>query len=141
MDKWQNQFFTQHTEHGVIVLTFTVSTLNADALTEALAVINAGVARKIIFDCQAIRFLVGGSLCPDQEPFTPLLKLSKQLTEEEGRLVLCNVPPDVADVFRITRLDRLIEIQPSVKSALACIEKPKAMTTPGYSHIQHAPSA
>ncbi len=91
MDKSQYQFLTQHTEHGVIILTFTESTLNADAVAEVLTVINASENRKVILDCQSVRFLVGGSLRPDQEPFTPLLKLGKQLTEEGGRLVLCNV--------------------------------------------------
>jgi len=139
MDKPEYHFLTHHTEKEVIVLTFTEPTLNADAVMEAISVINAGDARKIILDCQTIRYLVGGSLYPDQEPFTPLLKLRKQLTEAGSRLTQCNVNPDVADVFRITRLDRLIEIQPSVKSALACIEGPTTMKMPRHSHTQHAP--
>ena len=119
MNKSQNQFLTQHTENGLIVLSFTEPTLNADAVTEAIRVINASENRKVILDFQSVRFLVGGSLRPDQEPLTPILKLSKQLTEEGGRLVLCNVAPEIAEVLRITRFDRIIETQPNVDSAIA----------------------
>lgn len=121
MDKSQNQFLTQHTKHGVLILTFTQPTLNADAVAEALSVINVSKTRKVILDCQSVRFLVGGSLRPEQELFTPLLKLSKQLTEEGGRLILGNVALEIADVLRIIRLDRIIEIQPDVDSAVACL--------------------
>lgn len=130
---------TWHTENGVIVLTFNDPTLNADAVSKALTVINATDNRKVILDFQSIRFLVGGSLRPDQEPLTPLLKLGKQLTEEGGRLVLCNVGPEVADVLRVTRFDRIVEIQPNVNSALACLDRPTESTTPSYSHTQWAP--
>lgn len=121
MNKSQNQFLSQNTENGVIVLTFTEPTLNADAVTEALTVINATEHWKVILDCQSVRFLVGGSLRPDQEPFTPLLKLGKQLTEAGGRLILCNVAPEIAEVFHVTRLNRFFEIQPDVNSAVACM--------------------
>lgn len=119
MGKSQLQILTQHTKNGVVVLTFIEPTLNADAVAEALAVIYASKSRKVILDFQSVRFLVGGSLRPDQEPFTPLMKLSKQLTKEGGQLVLCNVTPEIADVLRIIRLDRIIEVQPDVDSTVA----------------------
>jgi anti-anti-sigma factor len=121
MDKSQNQFLTQHTENGVVILTFTEPTLSADAVAEVLSVINTSKTRKVILDCQSVRFLIGGSLRPDQEPLTPLLKLSKQLTGEGGRLVLCNVAPSIDEVFRATRLAQFFEIQPDVHSAAACL--------------------
>ena len=121
MAKPQLQSLTQHTEKGVIVLTFTEPTLNADAMAEALSVIDASKTRKVILDCQSVRFLVGGILCPDQEPFTLLLKLSKQLTNGGGRLVLCNLVPEIYEVFRITQFHQFFEIQPDVESAVACL--------------------
>ena len=122
MGNLEYRFLTQHIENGVVVLTFTNPTLNADAVTEALTVVNAAENRKIILDCQWVRFLVGGSLCPDQEPFTPLLKLRKQLTDEGGRLILCNVATEISEVFRIIRLGKTLEIQPDVQSALVCMD-------------------
>lgn len=135
----QNKLLTQHTANGVVVLTFTEPTLNADAVTEALTVINASRNRKIIFDLQSVRFLVGGSLRPDQEPFTLLLKLAKQLTDAGGRLVLCHVTPEIAEVFRVLRMDQVVEIQPSVNSAVACMDRLPETKIPGYSHTQRAP--
>jgi hypothetical protein len=60
MAKSQHRLLTQHTENGVIVLTFTEPTLNADAVTEAVTVINGTENQKVILDCQSVRFLVGG---------------------------------------------------------------------------------
>ncbi len=139
MDTSQNQFLTKHTEHGVVVLTFTKPTLNADAVMEALTVINADNSRKVILDFQTVRFLVGGSLLPDQEPVTPLWKLSRQLTEEGGRLVLCNVAPEIVEVIRVIRLDRIIEILPDANAAMECLARPTEKTTSKYSHTQKAP--
>jgi len=121
MDNSQNRFLTQHTWNGVLILTFSEPTLNADAVAEAISVINTSKTRKVILDCQSVRFLVGGSLRPDQEPFTPLLKLGKQLTKEGGRLVLCSFTPSIDEVFRITRLAQFFETQPDVDSAIACL--------------------
>jgi len=53
-----------------------------------------------------------------------LLNLNKQLTEEGGRLVLCNVAPDFAEVLRVTRFDRILRIRSNVESAVACMDDP-----------------
>jgi len=106
---------TFHTENGVVILTFTEPLLNANAVNEAVAVINTGESWNVILDCQAIQSLVGDSL-------SNLLNLNKQLTEEGGRLVLCNVAPDFAEVLRVTRFDRILRIRSNVESAVACID-------------------
>lgn len=111
----QYHFLTQHTQNGVVILTFTEPLLNADAVEEAISVINAGESRKVILNCQAVRFLAGDSL-------SRLLKLIRNLTDKDGRLVVCNVAPDFAEVLRVTRLNRILKIRPNVESAFACIE-------------------
>ncbi len=113
MGALQYHFLTRHTENGVVILTFTEPLLNADAIEEAGCVIHAGESRKVIMDCETVRFLVGDSL-------SSLLKLIRKLTDEDGRLVLCNVAPDFAEVLRITRLNRILKIRPNVESAFAC---------------------
>ena len=50
--------------------------LNADAVKQAITVINTGESRKVIFDCQAVRFF--------HNPITPLVLFRKRLTEEGG---------------------------------------------------------
>ena len=111
----QYHFLTQHTQNGVVILTFTEPLLNADAVEEAISVINAGECRKVILNCQAVRFLAGDSL-------SRLLKLIRNLTDKDGRLVVCHVAPDFAEVLRVTRLNRILKIRPNVESAFACIE-------------------
>ena len=126
----QYHFLTQHTENGVVILTFTEPLLNADAVKEAVSVINAGESRAVILDCQAVRSLVGDSL-------SNLLKLRSKLTDEDGRLVICNVAPDFAEVLSVTRLNRILKIRSNVESAVACMNEPAESTT--YSHTQKAP--
>ena len=126
----QYHFFTQQTVNGVVILTFTEPLLNADAVKEAVSVINAGESRNVILDCQAVRSLLGDSL-------SNLLKLNRSVTEEDGRLVICHVAPDFADVLRVTRLNRILKIRPNVESAVACMNEPAESTT--YSHTQKAP--
>jgi anti-anti-sigma factor len=42
-----------------------------------------------------------------------LIGLHRRLARSEGRLVLCNVSDATADLFRLTRLDSLLDIQPA----------------------------
>jgi anti-anti-sigma factor len=99
-------------------LTFAESVLAAAAVEEALAAVASAGCRNVVLDCQAVRSLVSGSLFPQAEPFTPLLRLRRQLQKAGGRLVLCRLDPSVAEVLRITRLDRLFEVQADVPAAL-----------------------
>ena len=47
-----------------------------------------------------------------------LITLSKQITEAGGRLRLSNIAPQIFEVFKITRLDRLFEIHDTATHAL-----------------------
>ncbi len=47
-----------------------------------------------------------------------LITLNKQLMERQGRLVLANIHPQIYEVFRITRLNKLFNIQNSTEDAL-----------------------
>jgi anti-anti-sigma factor len=119
--KSQHRFLTQHTECGVAILTFTQPLLNTDAVAEAATVINASKILKVILDLQAVRSLVSGSLFPIQEPLSPLLNLRKQLANDGGLLILCNLAPAIDEVFRITALNQIFEILPDIDSAVACL--------------------
>ena len=65
-----------------------------------------------------------------------MLNLNKKLTEEGGRLVLCNVAPDFAEVLRVTRFDRILNIRPNFEGALVCMDDP---AIPRFSHTEKAP--
>ena len=47
-----------------------------------------------------------------------LIKLNKKLQEVKGRLILCNIDPQIYEVFEITKLDRFFNIQKEEQEAL-----------------------
>ena len=47
-----------------------------------------------------------------------LIRLNQKITDRNGRLVLAEISPDIFEVFKITRLDRLFEICPTTEEAL-----------------------
>jgi hypothetical protein len=123
MRKAPNQPLKWRIEQGIAIVTFTDPTLHADAVNEAHAIITAADTRKAVLDCQSVRSLLSGSLFPDAEPLTPLLRLRRYLTEKGGRLVLCNLDTEIAEVLRITRLNKLFEIQPDVTKAVTSMKE------------------
>jgi len=51
-----------------------------------------------------------------------LLKIARQVAKTGGRMKLCGIAPDLMDVFRITRFDRLFEIHDDEWFALHSFE-------------------
>ena len=47
-----------------------------------------------------------------------LVKLHKKVTKAQGRMILCGFSPVLREVFRISQLDRLLEIQENEQIAL-----------------------
>jgi anti-sigma B factor antagonist len=47
-----------------------------------------------------------------------LITLNKRLGERQGRLVLANIHPQIYEVFKITRLNKLFNIQSSTEDAI-----------------------
>ena len=43
----------------------------------------------------------------------------KKFKEKQGRMILCNLTPDITKLFEVTRLDRFIEIYKTENEALA----------------------
>jgi hypothetical protein len=117
-----SRIIAKQTETGILVLTFTEPLLTAAVVLEARAILDTTKQLKVILDCQFVRFLVSGSLFPDREPFTPLLKLSQQMAEAGGRLVLCNTSLEFTEVLRVTRFDQIWEVRTDLDAAMACLE-------------------
>ncbi|NMB33344.1 MAG: STAS domain-containing protein [Clostridium sp.] len=45
----------------------------------------------------------------------------KKFKEKKGRMVLCNLTPDISKLFEVTRLNRFLEIYDSEKEALSSL--------------------
>ena len=70
----------------------------ADALREDFLTARKRVeARHVVVDFQAVTYLSSAS-------FRPLLSLLREVRAHNGRLILCNLHPDVHEVFTVTRL-------------------------------------
>ena len=48
-----------------------------------------------------------------------LITLNKKVKAENGKLKLCSIRPQILDVFKITKLNKLFEIHDSEEKALA----------------------
>ncbi len=53
-----------------------------------------------------------------------LITLDKKLKQSGGQLVLCDIRPEIQEVFAITRLDRLFDIVDDEDEALAAFSGP-----------------
>jgi len=47
-----------------------------------------------------------------------LITLNKKLQAAGGRLILCNIDPQIYEVFEITKLDKFFNIQKEEQAAL-----------------------
>ena len=47
-----------------------------------------------------------------------LIRISKRITEKNGKLSLCNISPKIYEVFKITQLTKIFDIQKDVDSAI-----------------------
>ena len=47
-----------------------------------------------------------------------LITLNKQVVQQQGRLVLANIHPQIFEVFKITRLNKLFNIQGTTEDAM-----------------------
>jgi anti-anti-sigma factor len=89
-------------DHGVLVLTITEAQMQGDLLAdelrqEFLAAVTAYGATKVVVDFQRVKYMGSAG-------FRPLLSLYRRLHDTGGRMVFCQLAPEVQEVFLITRL-------------------------------------
>ncbi len=112
----------------LIVVKVTEAQIRGDILSDALrdeflAVATQTGAVYVVLDFQAVTFLVSTGI-------RPLLSLNRYLLQKSGRLILCNLHPDIREIFEQTRLissggstQVVFEVQPDVPSAVASVYK------------------
>lgn len=71
---------------------------------------------QLIIDFSNVKFLTSSVL-------GLLIRISKKVYETEGVLRLCSIAPNILDVFRITRLDKIFEIESDVDDAMIGLKK------------------
>ncbi len=67
--------------------------------------------RKLLLNFGNVEFLSSAAL-------GKLITLNKKLQAAKGRLILCNIDPQIHEVFEITKLDKFFNIQKEEQAAL-----------------------
>lgn len=78
---------------------------------ELLQLINSGAGR-LLLDFSDLVYISSAGL-------RVVLLAAKRLQSANGRLALCSLSPQIAEVFRISGFDAILDIHPSSESALA----------------------
>ncbi len=67
--------------------------------------------KKVLLNFSNVEYLSSAAL-------GKFITLNKKVQQAGGKLVMCNINPDILEVFEITRLDRLFNIQRDEQTAL-----------------------
>jgi anti-anti-sigma factor len=78
--------------------------------------LEAAACRKLLLNFEHVKFMSSAMI-------GKLLTLNKRSTSDKIKLKLSNVSPTLVEVFKITRLNKVFDIQPDEPVALAAFEK------------------
>jgi anti-sigma B factor antagonist len=67
--------------------------------------------RKLLLNFSNVEYLSSSAL-------GKFITLNKKINSQGGRLILCNIAPQIYEVFEITKLDKLFNIQKEEQAAL-----------------------
>jgi anti-sigma B factor antagonist len=116
----------KHIRCPVLVIRLELEQFAGDVLAEAvreefLTARKLVGASSVVVDFQQVSYLSSAS-------FRPLLSLLREVRAQGGRLVVCNLRPEVHEVFSVTRListhgsvPAAFEVQPDVPAAVASL--------------------
>lgn len=79
---------------------------------ELFQLVEVDNCRKMVLNFSAVDFLSSAAL-------GKLITLDKKMKTKSGKLRLCNIRPEIYEVFAITRLNRLFDIKDEEADALA----------------------
>jgi anti-anti-sigma factor len=111
------------------VLALTESQILGDEMADVLrdqmlAIAVQSQAQNVVLDFSKVKFLSSSG-------FRPLLSLHRLLRQQNGKLLLCCLSPEVKEIFEVTRLISTrgqgrapFEVYADVASAVASIYKP-----------------
>ena len=79
---------------------------------ELFALVEKELRKNLILNFATVEFLSSAAL-------NKLIVLDKKVKAAAGKMRLCNLRPEIYDVFAITRLNQLFDIKPTENDALA----------------------
>ena len=101
---------------GVVIVRFVdnriLDATSIEELGEELfALVEQENCKKLLINFTDVEFLSSAAL-------NKLIILDKKVKSSEGKLILCDLRPEINEVFVITRLDQLFTIKETEESAL-----------------------
>ena len=106
-----------HVQNGVTIVHFTEAKLvdqrDINLIgAELTKMAESGGVSKMLINMENVRYLSSAML-------GKLISLHKTLRTHKATLKLCSIAPPIYEVFEITRLDKVFDIQPTEEKGLA----------------------
>jgi len=98
----------------ILTLSGHIATPESQVLSEALERLVADRAQKIVVDLYGVELITSDGL-------GALIRARKAVSEVGGTLVLSGIHGNILDVFKMTRLDKIFSLYPSVDTAVEAI--------------------
>ena len=100
---------TSYSKDGILTVAFNDSRLLDESKLEQLggdliAQLNDTTEERVILDFRSVQFMSSSML-------GKLVQVQKKCKEFKVHLKLCSISPDIRQVFKITKLDKLFEIE------------------------------
>ena len=105
----QYRYLQVRTDDGVVVARFT-----EERLTEELAIAKVGEElRTLVADgnCQKVLLSFAVVTYLSSAMLGKLISISRKLKEKGGELKLCKLCPNIQEIFNLTKLGKIIDIQ------------------------------
>ena len=105
---------TQKSEGKIVILALEgrLDTLNFASLEKEMTLLIEKNQKDIILDCQQLDYVSSSGL-------RILLKSLKMVDAASGRFTICNLQPQITQIFKISGFDHLFEIYPGLNEAVA----------------------
>jgi anti-sigma B factor antagonist len=115
MDKLKPKISVEY-QGDIVVVTLTTAKILEDVEIQSLEetflpLIEQNPSIRLIIDFSQVQFLTSAAL-------GLLIRISKKTIETNGRLKLCGIQPKIMEIFKITRLDNVFDIQPDLSAAV-----------------------
>jgi anti-anti-sigma factor len=117
----QSMSLSNYTKDGILTIVFDDSRILDETKLEELGrelteMLNKTTEERVILDFRNVKFMSSSML-------SKLVAVNKKAGEFKVKMKLCSIDPEIRQVFKITKLDKLFEIEADESSARAAFMK------------------
>ena len=112
---------SSYTQDGILTIVFEDARILDEVKLEELGrdlveALNKTTEERVILDFRNVKFMSSSML-------SKLVQVNKKAAEFKVKLKLCSIDPEIRQVFKITKLDKLFSIEPDEAAARAAFMK------------------